>query len=175
MELIDAEQSINMGGNSGSIEETATKLCGKTSTVLAEGCGSPAPQIKINKIKQNKEKHLRESDDSLLCVSSPSSNDVSTQLFDYWKLTMNHPRAVLDKNRQRAIEQALKQGYTILELKKAIDGCKNSQFNMGKNDRQQIYDDITLIFRDAEHIERFMRNVNKDDPQSSCMIVKFIS
>jgi hypothetical protein len=169
-EPINAEQSTNTGDDdSGNIEGAVQKDCSMASPVLTEDCGNPAPQIKINKIKQNKEKHLCESDDSPLRVSSPSSSDASTQLFNYWQRTMNHPRAILDKKRQRAIEQALKQGYTIPELQKAIDGCKKTPFNMGKNDRQQIYDDITLIFRDAEHIERFMGNINKNETQSSPM------
>ena len=169
LESINGEQTTNVGEDSGSTDETTSKHCSMISSVLREDCRSSAPQIKINKIKQNKEKHLCESGDSPLRVSSPSSSDASTQLFDYWQRTMNHPRAVLDKKRQRAIEQALKQGYTIPELQKAIDGCKNTPFNMGKNERQQIYDDITLIFRDAEHIERFMGNINKDEIQSSRM------
>lgn len=83
-----------------------------------------------------------------------------TQLFEYWQRTMNHPCAKLDKKRKRAIDLALKLNYTVSELKKAIDGCKNTPYNMGKNDSGQVYDDISLIFRDAEHIERFINNAN---------------
>ncbi len=168
-EPINKEQSIKMGEYSSSIEEIIPQYCNKPSSVLTEDYGNTAPQTKINKIKQNKEKHLCESDDSPLSVSSTSSNDANAQLFYYWQSAMNHPRAVLDKKRQRAIEQALKLGYTITELQKAIDGCKNTPFNMGENDRHQVYDDITLIFRDAEHIERFMKSANKDETQSSFM------
>lgn len=169
VEPINIEQVTNMEKDSGSIEGIVPRHCNIASSVLTEDCGSPATQIKINKIKQNKEKHLSESDDSPLCVSSTSFNDASAQLFDYWQRTMNHPRAILDKKRRRAIEQAIKQGYTIPELQKAIDGCKNTPFNMGKNDHHQVYDDITLIFRDAEHIERFMKSAHKDETQSNCM------
>lgn len=84
----------------------------------------------------------------------------STQLFEYWQCAMNHPRAKLDKKRKRTLEQALKLGYSVSELQKAIDGCKNTPFHMGKNDNNQVYDDISLIFRDAEHIDRFIRNAD---------------
>lgn len=40
---------------------------------------------------------------------------------------------------------------------------------MGKNDRQQLYDDIGLILRDAEHIERFIGNANKNEAQFNYM------
>ena len=38
-------------------------------------------------------------------------------------------------------------------------------YNMGKNDSGQVYDDISLIFRDADHIERFMNNTNCSDTE----------
>ncbi|MFT4059802.1 MAG: hypothetical protein QM652_09655 [Legionella sp.] len=102
-------------------------------------------------------------------ASTPSSNDVGTQLFEYWQKTMSHPRAKLDKKRQRTIDLALKLGYIVPELQKAIDGCKNTSFHMGQNDRNQVYDDITLILRDAEHIERFIATADKPviDPLDS--------
>lgn len=90
-----------------------------------------------------------------------SNSSASTQeLFNYWQAAMNHPCARLDLKRQRAIEKAMKLGYSIEELKRAIDGCSKTPYNMGKNDTNQIYDDISLIFRDADHIERFMNNAN---------------
>ncbi len=76
-------------------------------------------------------------------------------IFSYWQHVMNHPNAKLDKKRRTKIETALK-NYSVDDLKKAIDGCANTPFNMGSNDRFQKYDGIDLIFRDAEHIESFI-------------------
>ncbi len=81
-----------------------------------------------------------------------SRNDV-LEVFTYWQKVMNHPRAKLDYKRQRKIAQAIKLEYSVADLKQAIDGCKNTPFNTGQNDSNQIYDDITLILRDAEHEE----------------------
>lgn len=92
-----------------------------------------------------------------LDVSRHVSDDVYA-IFLHWCHVMNHPKAKLDKGRQQKIVQALKLGYTIDELKQAIDGCKLTPFNMGQNDRQQRYDALNLILRDAEHIDRFMAN-----------------
>lgn len=92
-------------------------------------------------------------------VSEPNSN-ISKEIFEYWKTIMRHPRAKLDSKRKRVITNALKLGYTPSDLKQAIDGCANTPYNMGKNDSGQIYDDISLILRDATHIERFMNNSN---------------
>jgi hypothetical protein len=111
---------------------------------------------------------LREVETSSVDVFATNLS-ASTQVFQYWQITMNHPRAKFDSKRERLIIKALQLGYRIDELKQAIDGCKNTPFNMGKNDRNQVYDDITLVLRDAEHIERFMSNASRNETQSSCM------
>jgi hypothetical protein len=93
-------------------------------------------------------------------VSSKSSKHLGevNEVFDYWKLKMDHPRAKLDANRKRTIEAVLSLGYSIEQLKQAIDGCANTPYNMGKNEQMKKYDGIGLIFRDAEHVERFVQN-----------------
>lgn len=117
--------------------------------------------------EKEKKKHTSEVETSPVTVSD-SSHTNSQQLFEYWQTVMNHQRAVLDVKRQRTIAKALKI-YSFEDLKKAIDGCKNTPYNMGKNDRQQLYDDIGLILRDAEHIERFIGNANNNETQFNCM------
>lgn len=42
------------------------------------------------------------------------------------------------------------------DLKRAIDGCRADPFSMGENDRGKPFNDIALICRDAEHVERFL-------------------
>jgi len=89
---------------------------------------------------------------------APSTSASTQELFKYWQETMNHPKAKLDKKRKGVIQKALKLGFSIDELKQAISGCLRTPYNMGQNDSGQVYDDISLILRDAEHIERFMNN-----------------
>lgn len=78
-------------------------------------------------------------------------------VFDYWRQTMQHNSAKLTPQRQRLVKARLKDGYTVEELKAAIDGCAASPWHRGENDRAQAYDDIALICRDGEHVEKFMR------------------
>lgn len=106
------------------------------------------------------EEDMYEVKTSLVDVSVINISADKKELFIYWTQKMNHPRAKLDKKRESVIQKALELGYSVVDLKQAIDGCAQTPFNMGKNDRQQIYDDISLIFRDAEHIERFINNAN---------------
>ncbi|HAU0852023.1 TPA: hypothetical protein ACT9AU_001894 [Legionella pneumophila] len=80
------------------------------------------------------------------------------EIFEYWQEALKHPRAKLDKKRQSIIKQALNLGYSTNELKQAIDGCANTPYNMGKNNSNQIFDEIGLILRDSAHIERFINN-----------------
>lgn len=97
-----------------------------------------------------KEKNISESE-----ASPVSDADV---IFHYWQQVMHHPRAKLDHKRERVIKHALQLGYSIDDLKQAIDGCASTPFNMGQNDRKQRYDDLELILRDASHIDRFISN-----------------
>jgi hypothetical protein len=90
-----------------------------------------------------------------------ASTQISTEVlavFEHWAKVMNHSRAKLDKRRQVKIKQALDMGYTVDELKQAVDGCSLTPFNMSQNDRHERYDALDLILRDAEHIDRFMAN-----------------
>lgn len=79
-------------------------------------------------------------------------------VFDYWVTVMNHTGAKLDSKRKRLITKAKDAGYSIDDCKLAIDGCKATPWNMGDNPNNTIYDSLDLILRDAEHIDRFIRN-----------------
>lgn len=90
------------------------------------------------------------------------------RVFDAWREVMNHPNAKLDDKRKKALGKALDLEYTENDLQLAIRGCKNTPFNMGDNDRGEIYDDLTLILRDAKHIEQFICNYhNPPKPKNS--------
>lgn len=110
------------------------------------------------KKEKEKEKYICEVKTSPAEVSKITYSASKEEVFRYWQETMNHPKAKLDKKRSSVIHKALQLGYSVSDLKQAIIGCAQTPFNMGQNDRQQIYDDISLILRDAEHIERFINN-----------------
>jgi hypothetical protein len=78
------------------------------------------------------------------------------EVFAHWKSVLNHPKAKFDRKRKKLIVDALKL-FEVAELKKAIDGCRLSEFHMGENDRDAIYDAISVIFgKGAEQIEKFI-------------------
>jgi len=82
------------------------------------------------------------------------SEDVA-RVFSYWQKTMNKPLAKLDVSRKQKIKTRL-QTYSIEDLKKAIDGCASSEYHMGKNNDNKIYNNIDLIFRNDSKTEEFI-------------------
>lgn len=91
-------------------------------------------------------------------------------VFDHWKQVCNHPKAILDAKRRRVIADRLKQ-FSLDDCKRAIDGCRASPWHQGANDRGKVFDDVDLIFRDAKHVEDFIR-VLEQTPTTARGIVK---
>lgn len=78
-------------------------------------------------------------------------------IFEYWQKTMDSPRSVLDDKRRKLIARTLK-SYSPADICKAIRGCSRTPHNMGQNDAKTMYNGLSLILRDADHIDRFIRN-----------------
>jgi hypothetical protein len=98
-------------------------------------------------------------------IVSPSGE--THEVFDYWKTFHNHPQAKLDDKRSRAIKARLKDGYSVGELCKAIEGCKYSEYHQGKNDSGTVYDDIELICRNATNVDKFIVLAGKGPPNGA--------
>lgn len=97
-----------------------------------------------------------------ICKVSTSS---IKNIFEHWQKTFHHPKAKLDKPRQAITKKALGLGFSEDELKKAIEGCAITPWNMGENENGTKYHAINLIFRNAEYIERYIDNY-KNPPNS---------
>lgn len=79
------------------------------------------------------------------------------QLWEYWITVMragSKRKPVLDEARKKYLGAAIFD-HTLEGCMEAIDGCALSEFHMGRNKMNKRYDSIELIFRDAEHIEKF--------------------
>ncbi len=87
-------------------------------------------------------------------IRTVNTEDIMT-VFTYWKTIMEHPHAKLDSKRRRCIEWALSL-YDVNTIKQAIDGCHRSSFHRGENPAKRVYDDLTLILRDASKLEGFV-------------------
>jgi biotin operon repressor len=67
-----------------------------------------------------------------------------------------HPRPMATSKEWQKVRARLREGYSVDDLKLAIDGCHKSPFHMGENEGQKRYDSMELIFRDSSHIQQFI-------------------
>jgi hypothetical protein len=87
------------------------------------------------------------------------------EVFDYWnakRKSIGLRTATLTDKRKRKIDQRFKDGFTIAELKFAIDGCFMSEYHL-----ENGYLDIELICRDESKVEMFMardKKLKKEKP-----------
>lgn len=79
------------------------------------------------------------------------------EVFAHWVAVMEKRNGAtkLDKARAYRIRDRLADGFSVEVLKRAIDGCRASKWHMGLNDRHKTFNDLTLILRDAKHVEQF--------------------
>lgn len=89
------------------------------------------------------------------------------EVFGYWRKVMGKDRSRIDDRREQALARAFAIGYSISDLKLAIDGCRASRWHMGENDRRVPYNDLELITRDACHIDRFMADGEKAQQEAA--------
>ena len=89
-------------------------------------------------------------------VLPTAAADEVQRVFECWQRVTGHARARLDMARRRVILARLGDGYTRADLELAIYGCRLSAHHQGDNDRGEVYDALTLILRDADHVDRFI-------------------
>jgi hypothetical protein len=80
------------------------------------------------------------------------------KVYEYWLLQFRPGRTrvpALDERRRLKVAAAI-HDYGLDECLRAIDGCGASDFHMGRNKANKRYDDLELIFRDQDHVERFL-------------------
>ena len=86
------------------------------------------------------------------------------EIFNYWAQKTGKHRAKFTKGREKRIKDRLKEGYSLKEIKDAIDGCMASQFHMGGNPQNKLYNDIELICRSGEKLESFWDYLSVNKP-----------
>jgi hypothetical protein len=86
------------------------------------------------------------------------------QVFGYWQRVMDHPKSKLDAQKIKALKARFKDGYTVGDLCRAIDGCRADPWHMGKNDRSNVVDGLHYICRDGPNVEKFMAIAERGPP-----------
>lgn len=81
--------------------------------------------------------------------------DAVDTVFRAWlESTKRTARTVKDSRRSRLITAALKT-HPLADVLDAVRGWENSPYHRGENPSATVYNDLGLLLRDAEHIERF--------------------
>lgn len=88
-------------------------------------------------------------------------------VFEHWQQRLDHPQAKLDDKRRKAIKARLADGYTVDELKTAVDGILRDAHKMGNNDRGRKFDDIELACRTAANVDALIELATKGAPAST--------
>jgi hypothetical protein len=89
--------------------------------------------------------------------TEPKPSAGARELFEHWRSVMGKsPASKLDDKRKRRCEWAIRE-YGLEAARLAIDGCARSDFHMGRDPKTNgdKHNDLTLIFRDAAHFEKF--------------------
>ena len=95
--------------------------------------------------------------------SAMIKDDEIALVWEHWLTVMrsgSKRKPVLDATRRQYIGAAI-YDYGLDGCRDAIDGCALSDFHMGRNKSNKRYDSVELIFRDAEHTEKFMDILDK--------------
>lgn len=74
----------------------------------------------------------------------------ATRVFEHWQLATGRSGKFIGK-RLKAVEARLRDGYTVDQLKAAVDRRVKSAF---VNDKGVVFNDLELICRDASQVER---------------------
>ncbi len=106
-----------------------------------------------------------------LCVAGNSS--ATREVFNYWIEKLGHTKAKFTRDKKGKIVARLKEGFSVDELKRAIDGCAASSYHMGDNDNGKTYDSISLIFRNAEKVESFWGYLGKKEQNYDKLKAKY--
>jgi hypothetical protein len=90
------------------------------------------------------------------------------EVFEHWLAVTKRDasKTLLTADRKSKIAARLRDGYTVEQLKQAIDGCAKSTFHAGDNDRGQRYDDLTTSLKSgasvSQHIDRLTAPANSN-------------
>lgn len=99
--------------------------------------------------------------------ANPRAEDVR-EIFEYWiKARGKKEKTLLTDERRAKIRTRLNR-FTVEEIKKAIDNIAYSSFHNGANDRNKVYDDLTLICRNDSTLEKWL--YYKDMKPRRCFI-----
>lgn len=95
-------------------------------------------------------------------------------VFEHWKVLhpRSFPRIHGELKEWKKIRDRLKDGYTLAQLCRAIDGIHVSPWHQGENERGKEYVSLELCLRDAKHVEQFLEQMDKHEQRQPVLSEK---
>jgi hypothetical protein len=85
----------------------------------------------------------------------PTWSREANLVFEHWRTQMGkRSNTIFSGDRKTKVLARLREGYTVDQLKQAIDGYSQSSFHRGENPRGVAYDDLELICRSGAKVEQ---------------------
>lgn len=84
------------------------------------------------------------------------------QIFDVWvEATGKNPKQTKFTDERRRLVNARLKDWPVEDLTDAVRGWRHSPHHRGENDQRRVYNDISLLLRNAKQIETF-RDLERD-------------
>lgn len=98
-------------------------------------------------------------EDSITLRSAATKRAEVQQVFDHYRTyhARSFPSPTAKQKEWKLISSRLSEGYSVEDLKAAIDGNHRSPFHCGLNDRQTEYHALELIMRSADKVQEFIK------------------
>jgi hypothetical protein len=87
--------------------------------------------------------------------------DLIRLVFAHWQTyhPKSFPKVHGDLKEWKKVRDRLRDGYTVAQLCRAIDGIHVRPWNCGENPSGAIYQSLELAMRDAKHVEQFLEAI----------------
>lgn len=119
------------------LQETTNPVCGKPANKDAENHQT---------ITENTAENTAENTTDIL-------NTPENEIFEYWKTVFKKNAATkFEGVRKRKVKARLSEGYTVEQIKLAIDHCSQSSYHV-----ENGFTDLELICRDQVKLDRFIQ------------------
>jgi len=86
----------------------------------------------------------------------PSTSPEENEVFEHWQRVCDKPRAKFTSDRRAKVRARLRDGYTVEDIKRAIDGITTSSFHRGENESGREFMGLELICQTGGKLEGFM-------------------
>lgn len=77
------------------------------------------------------------------------------EIFEYWRRAVDKPTAKFTAERRQKVRTRIREGFSVAQIKRAIDGVANSPFHRGENEHHREYLDLTLICQTGSKVEQY--------------------